>query len=105
MKQKHNEWELEYFKTRTKDQIECRKTFSGKVDLDYRRGWNNYNEFGQVLVIVPNKKWRWKNAEGTSEIRVSMNGPCNLSVSELNEFKEVVDIAKEMLDNASSEKE
>ena len=77
-------------------QIECRKNNSGPVVLtnfDNR----NYSENAQVLIIVSDDGWKWKNTRGEQGVRLSMNGVCVMELGDLQEMADVVEFAQQVL--------
>lgn len=68
-----------------KDSIEIRGTFQGP-DRTTRYGRGVTCDFGQMLVVVTKDR-----------VRISMNGPCNMTDYELDSLNAEIRAAKELL--------
>lgn len=88
-------WTLKVTKGLNGDQVECRKTFS---HVGTTRG-NTYNIFGQALLIVSLKGWKWNTETGTLDVRLSMNGPCPMNFDDLAGLERVAEHARMVLVN------
>ena len=90
-------WELTVVTRDDKSQVECRKTISDQCKHNGRSS----TMMGQVLLIVSNDGWKWNNETGTSDVRLSMNGACSMTLARLQTFVDVTDHARKILKNLS----
>ena len=86
-------WKLKVVTRDNQRQIECRKTFRDQCEL---RGFAS-SIMGQVLLIIALDGWKWNNETGTSDVRLSMNGPCPMTFDRLESFVRVADHARKIL--------
>lgn len=86
-------WKLKVVNRGDLTQVECRKTMRGQCQLRGR----TTSIMGQVLLIVALDGWKWNNEVGTSDIRLSMNGPCPMTFDRLESFVRVAAHAREIL--------
>lgn len=93
-------WDLKLVgKTSERPRIECRRTFSSMGKLHTHAHDQNYNIFGQALMIIALNGWSYSNTSADTEIRLSMNGPCPMSHDDLSDMTAVASYACLILKN------
>jgi len=81
-------WKLSYSKNGKC--IECRKTF--------KKDGKPYGVYGQALMIIGKDSCNYKNETLEADVRLSMNGPCGMTMQEFEEMHEVMTYVKAELD-------